>query len=71
MPLDERVDGKFAVVDGVNGKIYVEPDEETLAELKERQREELEKKELLLQLKGKKILHLMERKSCCMLILET
>lgn len=53
MPLDERVDGKFAVVDGVNGKIYVEPDEETFAELKERQREELEKKELLLQLKGK------------------
>lgn len=38
MPLDERVDGKFAVVDGVNGKIYVEPDEETLAELKERQK---------------------------------
>ena len=53
MPLDERVDGKFAVVDGVNGKIYVEPDEETLAELKERQKKELEKKELLLQLKGK------------------
>lgn len=53
MPLDERVDGKFAVVDGVNGKIYVEPDEETLAELKARQKEELEKKELLLQLKGK------------------
>ena len=53
MPLDERVDGKFAVVDGVNGKIYVEPDEETLAKLKERQKKELEKKELLLQLKGK------------------
>lgn len=53
MPLDERVDGKFAVVDGVNGKIYVEPDEETFAELKERQKKELEKKELLLQLKGK------------------
>ena len=53
MPLDERVDGKFAVVDGVNGKIYVEPDEETLAKLKARQKEELEKKELLLQLKGK------------------
>ena len=53
MPLDERVDGKFAVVDGVNGKIYVEPDEETLAELKERQKKELEKKELLLQLKRK------------------
>ena len=52
MPLDD-VDGKFAVVDGVNGKIYVEPDEETLAKLKERQKEELEKKELLLQLKGK------------------
>lgn len=53
MPLDESVDGKFAVVDGVNGKIYVEPDEETFAELKERQKKELEKKELLLQLKGK------------------
>ena len=53
MPLDERVDGKFAVVDGVNGKIYVEPDEETLVKLKERQKKELEKKELLLQLKGK------------------
>ena len=33
--------------------ISIAGDEETLAELKERQREELEKKELLLQLKGK------------------
>ena len=28
--LDETVDGKFAVVDGTNGVLYVEPDEETL-----------------------------------------
>lgn len=25
LPLDDTVDGKLAVVDGLNGKIYVEP----------------------------------------------
>ncbi|MBO5199258.1 MAG: phosphoenolpyruvate--protein phosphotransferase [Lachnospiraceae bacterium] len=53
IPLDESVDGKFAVVDGMNGCIYVEPDEQTLKELKDKQKEEREKKELLLSLKGK------------------
>ena len=33
MPLDE-VEGKMAVVDGYEGRIYVEPDEETLAQKK-------------------------------------
>ena len=49
--LDETVDGKFAVVDGTNGVLYVEPDEETLETMRRRQREEQEKKELLQTLK--------------------
>ena len=32
LPLDDTVDGKLAVVDGLNGKIYVEPDAQTLEE---------------------------------------
>ena len=51
--LDETVDGKFAVVDGTNGVLYVEPDEETLETMRRRQREEQEKKELLQTLKGR------------------
>lgn len=50
---DESVDGKFAVVDGAAGKLYVEPDEETMKELQEKQREFIEQKELLETLKGK------------------
>ena len=50
---DESVDGKFAVVDGAAGKLYVEPDEETIKELRKKQREFIEQKELLETLKGK------------------
>ena len=53
LPLDDTVDGKLAVVDGLNGKIYVEPDAQTLEEMKKRQQAEQEKKELLQPLKGK------------------
>ena len=53
LPLDDTVDGKLAVVDGLNGKIYVEPDSQTLEEMKKRRQAELEKKELLQLLKGK------------------
>ncbi|MCI8826816.1 MAG: phosphoenolpyruvate--protein phosphotransferase [Lachnospiraceae bacterium] len=53
LPLDETVDGKLAVVDGIKGCVYVEPDEETLAQMQEKQKKETEKKELLKQLKGK------------------
>ena len=53
LPLDDTVDGKLAVVDGINGKIYVEPDAQTLEEMQKRQKEEQEKKELLQLLKGK------------------
>ena len=52
LPLDDTVDGKLAVVDGLNGKIYVEPDAQTLEEMKKRRQADLEKKELLQLLKG-------------------
>lgn len=53
IPLDETVDGKFAVVDGIRGVVYLEPEEDILAQMQEKQRKEREKKELLKQLKGK------------------
>lgn len=46
-------DGKFAVIDGFDGKVYIDPDEETLAAMKKKQEEDLERKKLLEQLKGK------------------
>lgn len=53
IPLDESVDGKMAVVDGAKGCIYVEPDEETMAQMQEQKCQEEEQKELLQSLKGK------------------
>lgn len=53
IPLDETVDGKFAIVDGSKGVIYVEPDESILSEMQEKQKKEQEQKELLQTLKGK------------------
>lgn len=49
----EGWNGKLAVVDGVEGKIIVEPDEDVLAEYQKKLAAEQEQKELLLQLKGK------------------
>lgn len=51
--LNESLDGTFAIVDGFNGKVYINPDEETLTSMKKRQKEALERKELLQQLKDK------------------
>ncbi len=53
LPLDDTVDGKFGIVDGAEGKIYIDPDEETLSRMKKRQQEEAERKELLQTLKGR------------------
>ena len=44
LPLDESVDGKLGIVDGSDGTIYVDPDEETLAAMQKRRTEEEEKK---------------------------
>ena len=53
LSLDEQMDGKLGVVDGASGVFYVNPDEETLTRMKEKQKEDLCRKELLLTLKGK------------------
>lgn len=51
--LKEKYDGMLAVIDGFEGKVYIDPDEKTLMQMKERQNEEKAKKELLQQLTGK------------------
>lgn len=53
IPLSEESDGKMAVVDGFEGKIYVDPDADILAAKKKLLLEEEEKKSLLERLKGK------------------
>jgi phosphotransferase system enzyme I (PtsI) len=53
IPLSDEVNGKMAVVDGFEGKIYVEPDDETMAAKKKLFLEEEEKKSLLKRLKGR------------------
>ena len=53
IPLDESVDGKQGIVDGYNGVIYVDPDEDTIEKMMELQKQDIEKKKLLQTLKGK------------------
>lgn len=50
---DADINGKMAIVDGFAGKLYVEPDEETLQKYEKRRAEEENKKRLLLELRGK------------------
>lgn len=54
MPLEETMDGMLGIVDGTEGKIYVDPDEETIKRLEKAIQEAKEEKELLQMLKGKK-----------------
>lgn len=51
--IDQEWNGKLAIVDSFAGEVILEPDEKTLAEKKELQKECLAKAELLQQLKGK------------------
>ena len=51
--LSEIKDGDFAIVDGLTGEIFVDPDEKTTAELTAKQKADEEKKRLLQTLKGK------------------
>ena len=52
IPLDDLLDGAIAIVDGFEGKIYVNPTDEILAKKQKLQNEDNEKKQLLLKLKG-------------------
>lgn len=56
MPLDAELEGKFAIVDGDNGTVYIDPSEDVLAQMQEKKEQAEEKKQLLQQLKGKEII---------------
>lgn len=45
--------GKLAIVDGYTGTLYIDPDEETYNRLKEQQKEDMQSREMLQELKGK------------------
>lgn len=62
IPLDDTVNGKPAIIDGAKGILYVEPEEEILAQMQERKKAEEEQKELLLTLRGKENITLDGRK---------
>ncbi len=51
--IDDYIDGKKAIVDGYTGRLIVEPDDETYKRLKLREDEDIRRKELLYNLKGK------------------
>lgn len=53
MPLDAELEGKFAIVDGDNGTVYIDPSEDVLAQMQEKKEQAEAKKQLLQQLKGK------------------
>lgn len=52
--IKEEWDGRMAVIDGWNGILYIDPDEETLGQMQRRQEQDRENAGLLRQLKGKK-----------------
>ena len=49
----DEIDGKMAVVDGFEGKLIVEPEEEMLEAYRNKYEQEVEKRKLLQELKGK------------------
>lgn len=51
--LKEEYDGAYAIIDGFDGKIYIDPDDETLEAMKKKQADDRAQKALLQELKGK------------------
>lgn len=60
--LKEEYEGKLTVIDGFEGKIYIDPEEETLNTLKKKQAEYQQRKMLLKELKGRESITLDGRK---------
>lgn len=56
--LDEKYEGKMAIVDGAKGCLIIEPDEETMEEYQAKKQEYLEQQELLQQFRGKETVSL-------------
>lgn len=53
IPVDEHLEGRIAIIDGVNAALILDPDEETLEYYQEKKRENERRRELLQELKGK------------------
>lgn len=51
--LKAEYNGKDAIIDGFTGTLYIDPDEETMKAMQEKQAKDLEQRALLEQLKGK------------------
>ncbi len=62
LKLDDSIDGEMAIVDGNRGLFYIAPGNEKLEYYRKEQKEQLEKKKLLLLLKGKEDITLDGRK---------
>jgi phosphotransferase system enzyme I (PtsI) len=60
--IEEEWYGKLAILDGYTGTLVIDPDAKTLLEMKKKQQEDLESRELLQQLKGKETVTLDGRK---------
>lgn len=60
--LKEEYNGKEVIIDGFSGNVYIEPDEATRKQMQEKKKEVEEKKQLLMQLKGKENITLDGRK---------
>ncbi|MEG2297554.1 MAG: hypothetical protein RSC13_07950 [Clostridium sp.] len=46
--LEDEIDGQLMIVDGFTGKYYIEPDEKTIAEMKQKQHTAQEHEALLM-----------------------
>ena len=53
IPVDEHLEGRIAIIDGMNAALILDPDEETLEYYQEKKRENKRRRELLQELKGK------------------
>ena len=53
IPVKEEWDGKLAIVDGYSGTFYIDPDEETLAAMEKKLKEDMERERRRQELKGK------------------
>lgn len=50
--LKKEYDDKLAIIDGIHGILYIDPDIETLDIMQKKQQDQIKKQEMLLQLKG-------------------
>ena len=51
--LKKDYDGKMVIIDGFDGKLYIEPDQTTMEKMREKKKNNLQKVEMLERLKGK------------------